>query len=258
MRFQTLFSIALVSALLFVTYGCSNDDTPTTQQDPLADFNSSICSNAQGITGLYWDYSNALPVPLTQIPTIQNPGMQFIHSAYPQLGFQLPQGYTAVEVSVNNPPAVGVNVLRNDNNVVWRYVPLLSLQGQVPINDVVAFEVNSMFNFFEFNGDFNVICTETKSTNTGTFQLTFSARLIEFGTFTGLVWVNTLYEPTTNFTQVSASVSVAPTTQFEAEVMNTFLPISFQLLVIDDGVRDSDLDGVPDKDDRAPFNPDIQ
>ncbi len=247
----------LCSALLILA-SCSKDDAPETIQDPLADFNSQICTNARGITGAYWDYSNALPIPLTQIPTIQNPGPQFIHSAYPQLGFQLPQGYSAVEISVNNPPAVGVNVLRDDNNVVWRYLPLLSLQGQVPITDVVAFEVNSMFSFFDFNGNFDVICSETKSTNTGTFQLTFSARLIEFGTFTGLVWVNTLYEPTTNFTQVSASVSVAPTAAFEAEVMNTFLPISFQLLVIDDGVRDSDLDGVPDKDDRAPFNPDIQ
>ena len=89
-------------------------------------------------------------------------------------------------------------------------------------------------------------------------QFTFGARLIEFGSFTGLVWVNTVYVPSINSMQVSVSISSAPTAQFNEEVFNLFLPISFQLLVIDDGVRDSDLDGTPDNQDNFPFDPNRQ
>jgi hypothetical protein len=89
-------------------------------------------------------------------------------------------------------------------------------------------------------------------------DFTFGARLIEFGNFTGLVWVNTVYVASIDAMQVSVSISSAPTTQFDAEVFNTFLPISFQLLVIDDGVRDSDLDGTPDNQDNFPFDPNRQ
>ncbi|MDT0556357.1 hypothetical protein [Patiriisocius hiemis] len=245
-------------ALLLVVLSCSKDDENNPQND-FSNFTSQICENAVGVDALYWDYSNALPVPLTQIPTIQNPGEFFIHSAYPQLGFTLPQGYTAFEISQNNPPAVGVDVIRNDNNVIWRYVPLVSFQGNVGINDVVASQVNSMFNFHNFNSsNFNVICSETKTSNSGGLQFTFGARLIEFGNFTGLVWVNTLYVPSVDSTSISVSISSAPTAEFDNEVFNTFLPISFQLLVIDDEVRDTDLDGVPDNQDADPFDPNVQ
>ncbi len=248
----------LILAATVITSSCSkSDDDNQQQQGPFENFTSSICPNATGPAGLYWDYANALPVPLTEVPTIQNPGQQFVHSGYPLLGFQMPQGYRAEEISSNNPPILGVNVLRNDNQVLWRYIPLLSLSGQVGINDVVAFEVNSMFDFYNFNGNFNVLCTETKTSTTSGFQLTFSARLIQFGNFTGLVWVNTVYAPSTNTTSVAASVSAAPTSEFNNVVFETYLPISFQLLFIDrEGERDSDLDGFPDSVDNFPFDPD--
>ena len=250
------FKILLVTFMVLSVFACSKDDTG--QDDPknqFADFNSQICQNITGIKALFWDYANGLPTPLAKIPTIKNPGDYFIHSAYPQLGFQLPQGYTAFEVSQAQPPLLGVNVIRNDNRAVWRYVPINSLDGQVTVSNAVASEVNGMFNFYGFNGNFNVLCSETKTTDFGGVQLVFSARLIEFGEFTGLVYTNLTFSPSINLTQVSSFVAAAPTADFDFEVFNTFLPISFQLLVIDDGVRDSDLDGFPDNEDAFPFDP---
>jgi len=249
----------LIIVVVLFSVSCSKDDAPEQQmQDPFENFESEICDGTIGIPALYWDYANARPVPLSQIPTIANPGEQFIHSAYPQLGFTLPAGYSATEISSSNPPAVGVNVIRNDNQVLWQYAPLISLQGQIPIDQIVGSQVNNMFAFHNFNGNFNVQCTATRTMSQSGLDFTFGARLIEFGNFTGLVWVNTVYVASIDAMQVSVSISSAPTTQFDAEVFNTFLPISFQLLVIDDGVRDSDLDGTPDNQDNFPFDPNRQ
>lgn len=54
-------------------------------------------------------------------------------------------------------------------------------------------------------------------------------------------------------------MTMAPTAEYDAMVLETFLPIGYQLLFIDrESVQDSDNDGVPDDRDRAPFNPNIQ
>ena len=57
----------------------------------------------------------------------------------------MPQGYTATEVLIQQTATLGVNVVRDDNNVVWRYVPTSTFQGNVDVNDILAFEINTMF-----------------------------------------------------------------------------------------------------------------
>ncbi|MCK7590796.1 hypothetical protein M0G43_09445 [Subsaxibacter sp. CAU 1640] len=245
-------ALVIIFALIFST-SCSKDDN--NDQQEIQNFQSSICSNVSGAQAIYWDYSHGLAVPLTQIPTIANPGGQFIHSQYPALGFQMPAGFSAQEIYVPQTQSIGVNVIRNDNNVVWRYVPSSSFQGQVGINDILASEINSMFAFYGFNGTPEVVCTTTSQQNMSVFTIFFGARLLRFGNMTACIWARNMYDTTLNVTFTSVSVSVAPTAEFDSQVFNTFLPISFQLLVIDNGVRDSDLDGTPDNQDNFPFDP---
>ena len=250
--------VTILSFLLSIlVVSCRKDDNNNTNQaNNFQNFNSQICNTVTGPTALYWDYAHGLPVPLTQIPTISNPGAQFIHSQYPGLGFTMPQGYTATEVLIQQTATLGVNVVRDDNNVVWRYVPTSTFQGNVDVNDILAFEINTMFSILGFNGTPQVLCTTTQTgTIGGSFQNTFGARLLRFGNFTALVWANSMYEPSLNATFASLSVSVAPTAEFDAVVFDTFLPISFQLLIINDEVRDSDADGYPDQQDQFPFDP---
>ncbi|MEZ4803481.1 MAG: hypothetical protein R2797_11975 [Gelidibacter sp.] len=244
---------SILVALIVCLSSCSKEDGNDNNQ--LQNFQSSICDNVTGAQAVYWDYSHGLAVPLTQIPTIANPGGQFIHSQYPALGFQMPAGFTAQEVTIPQTQTIGVNVIRNDNNVVWRYVPTSTFQGQVGINDILAFEINSMFAFYGFNGAPEVVCTTTSQQNMSVFTVFFGARLLRFGNMTALVWARNMYDTTLNMTFTSVSVSVAPTAEFDNQVFSTFLPISFQLLVIDNGVRDSDLDGTPDVEDNFPFDP---
>ena len=236
---------------LFVS--CSSDSNDNNSNN-LNNFNSALCNNVTGPTAAYWDNAHGLPIPLTRIPTIANPGQQFIHSQYPALGFTMPAGYSGFE----NQQGIGVNVLRNDNQVLWRYVPGLTALSQIDILDIVAAEVNQLFAFYGHTGNFTVDCETNATQPQGSFIISKSSRLIRFGNFTALVDINSYFETSLGSTFASVSVASGPTAEFDNLVMNTFLPIHWQLLIIDDSVRDSDLDGTPDNQDNFPFDPDRQ
>lgn len=250
--FKYIIFLAIVSLLC----ACSNDSDSGNQS--LNQFNSKLCNNVIGPTAGYWDNSHGLPIPLSQIPTIANPGQQFIHPQYPALGFIMPQGYVAQEITDQQTGTIGINVFRNDNNVVWRYIPSSPFVGQIAINDVVAFELNQIMQFHGFNGTPDVICTTTQQSNEFGFPTTFGARLIRFGDFTALLTVQTHFMPSLGNTFVSVTLASGPTAEYDNLVMETYLPLHWQLLVISDDVRDSDLDGTPDNQDSAPFNPNVQ
>ncbi|MFK7833073.1 MAG: hypothetical protein AB8B52_07345 [Winogradskyella sp.] len=240
-------------SLLFI---CFNSCSKNSTSDPnnLRNFNSELCLNISGPTAAYWDNAHGLPLPLTSIPTLSNPGQQFIHSQYPALGFIMPQGYSASEAQTG----LGVNVFRNDNQVVWRYVPGLTAFNQINILDIVAAEVNQLFAFYGHTGNFTVDCEQNTTQPLGNFISSTSTRLIRFGNFTALVAINSFFDTSLGSTFASVSVASGPTAEYDNLVMNDFLPIHWQLLIIDNSVRDSDLDGTPDNQDNFPFDPNRQ
>lgn len=243
---KTLFVISFL-----LNMACSSDSNNNDNPNNLQNFTSSLCVNVTGPTAAYWDYAHGVPFPSTQIPTLANPGQQFIHSQYPALGFTMPQGYSGFE----DQAGLGVNMIRNDNQVVWRYVPNMVALAQIPIQDVVANEVNQLFVFYNFNGDFEVVCSQNRTQNLGTMVVNQSSRLLRFGNITALLFVQTYMDPSLGSTIASVSMSSGPTAEYDNLVMNVFLPIHWQLLYIDNGVRDSDLDGTPDTQDNFPFDP---
>lgn len=242
-------SILLAFISLSLLLSCSsdsNDDVNT-----LKNFNSTLCANIVGPTAGYWDSVHGLPLPLTEVPTITNPGGQFIHSQYPALGFQMPQGYNGFE----NQIGIGVNMVRNDNQVVWRYVPGLTAPGQVPITDLLTDEINQLFAFYNFNGNFDVVCAENVSVPQGNFIINSSSRLLRFENITAVVAVNTYFSQSLGSTFGTVQLASGPTAEFDNLIMEVFLPIHWQLLFIDRDQTDSDLDGVPDRLDNFPFDP---
>lgn len=252
-RLQT-FLLALWALVQFSS--CSKDENNggnANNDDFLRSFNSQLCSNVAGPSAAYWDISHGLPVALPEIPLIANPGQQFVHSSFPLLGFTIPQGFTAVEVTEPQTGTIGVNVIKNDNSVVYRWVPNSQLSGQVDINAIIGSEINAMFNHYDFSGTPEVVCTTTSNTNFEGLPITFGARLLRFGTMTGQVWARSTFAAGGTF--YSVSVSVAPSTEFENQIENTFLPISWQLLVGPERLQDSDLDGTPDTQDNFPLDP---
>ena len=98
---------------------CGNDDNQ--QITPLSP--SQICSQISGNEGLMWDLHNGLirtDLPGGIPPTINNVGGSYSNLNHPLLGFTSPVGYTPT--TIPGAGTVGVNLVRNDNAVVWGYL----------------------------------------------------------------------------------------------------------------------------------------
>lgn len=251
-------STILLAALIFALSSCSSGDSGAIgNQAFLLGFRSQLCNNVGGAAAAYWDLSHSLPVPLPEVPLVQNPGQQFIHSQLPYIGFVMPQGFTGFEITDPATATLGVNVFRNDNNVLWRYVPTSQTFGFVDVTNLIAGEINALFNFYGFNGTPTVVCsTPPTDSSFGGIQRVFTARLLQFGNMTAQIYVIATY--TAGLTFASISVSAAPTAEYEAHIVNTFLPISWQLLVGPERIQDSDGDGNPDVTDPEPNNPNVK
>lgn len=234
-------------------YGCSTDDDAMTMQQAatIANRVSTTCTNPNpnpnvvGYTGLYWDMANgnsAAYAQLPGVPVVQNPGGQFIHSQQPSLGFTLPQGFSAFESAGQN--VVGADVIRNDNQVVYRWVPLATVfQPLVPTQTIIEQEINSMLSFFGFQGQPEVLCTRTAQQN-NILPQEFNGRLLRFNGMIAQVWVLGTYVDGLGSSSFAISVSVAPEEEYETQVQETFLPFIFQLFVRPDGqFIDKDGDG---------------
>ena len=245
--------LRLLFSMLIIT-SCSSDDG---NNEPNIANRASSCQNAIGYAGLYWDFANALPTGLSQVPVIQNPGQQFVHSQLPLLGFTIPQGFTAFEINNPQTAALGVDVVRNDNQVLFRWIPSSSVFQQVPSQSVIANEINNLFAFYGFNGTPEVLCTEFKQQVFETIPMEFNARLLRFNGRIAQVWVITTYVAGSTF--MTISVTTAPEAEYDAQVANTFLPINFQMYVSDSGgIVNNDMDGfdiLRDPDDNDPNVP---
>jgi hypothetical protein len=252
---KTFKLIVLFTAFILVS-SCSKDETEETASS-LKTAKSQICVNVQGASAIYWDFSHGLPTSLTQVPLLKNPGQQFVHSQLPLLGFTIPQGFNAFEVSNPLTATLGVNVVRNDNNVVYRWVPNTRVFGTVSTTAIIANEINNMFAHYGFNGTPEVLCTTTSNTTFEGIPMTFTARLLRFGNITGQVWVRSTFIAESTFSTIS--VTAAPTGEFDTQVFDTFLPINFQLYVGSGGSpEDKDGDGfsvLEDPDDNDPNVP---
>ena len=263
---------AIILALLF---SCSsNDDGGNNNVDILANYetpcdlqnpNSGVIA---GPMAAYWDNSRGTILALTQLPLLENIGGYYTHDDYPGLGFPLPQGYSATDISIGFQPVlaysnvIGVDVKRNgSNDVQWTYIPTATVSSTMPIEQATGLIVDKMFADLGFNStDWEVICgTVTSAQLDGGVTRLYSARLIRFGNFIGQAYiVKTSLSGLQDISFLSGAIAVGPINEYDSLVGDIFLPLIYQLFPnIDNGLVDSDLDGTPDVSDPAPNNPNI-
>ncbi|MEC7265293.1 MAG: hypothetical protein VXW38_16250, partial [Bacteroidota bacterium] len=129
--------ILITSFIFLFCLSCSSDsDSGQLNAKP-----QGLCANVTGITGIYWEFAHSIPAPLAQVPVIKNPGGQFIHSLQPLIGFTYPTGFSAFEVTDAQTATLGVNLVRNDNAVVFRWIPNTQAAGQVSATSIIANEI---------------------------------------------------------------------------------------------------------------------
>ncbi|MEO1436321.1 MAG: hypothetical protein AAFV80_12345 [Bacteroidota bacterium] len=252
MRILGFFALILI---LSVFSACSKDEVEQIQSTP------SSCLNSSGVEGLYWDISNGIPrgdIP-GGVPTIKNPGGTFFHPSQPILGFQYPAGWTPQTLSDPVNATIGVNLFRNDNQAIYRFVSL-TVPGILTVDDVFNFEKSSMEATFGL-GTTTEICSNGGSDNSFGVFISGRSALVEGNGFKSILNVNVTHVPGLNSSFINVQVTAAPSDQYETEVLDTFLPIGWQMLYRPSGdtfLSDRDGDGVIDIDDADPDDPNVQ
>lgn len=256
------FFLALI--IIFVASCSSNDDSNNANN--LAGFTTSDnCPELPvGPTSAYWEYAKGTPIPLNQVPVLQNPQAAFSYShsnkAFPPLTLTPPQGFQAIDYVNPNTNPFGVNIIRNGGAVVWRYVPISTYPANFSDSNILDTEVNNVTNAFGFNGNYNILCEATPIVlNEFGIARVFRARTIEFNNTTALIWIAATYVDGLLTVSVASSVSAGPSSEYANLVTDIFLPLNFQLYPSGSSpLSDRDEDGTPDIFDREPDNPDVQ
>lgn len=228
--------------------------------DPSQNATSQLCSDILGPEAIYWDVRNGIPrgdLP-GGVPTIKNPGGQFSHPGFPLLGFMYPAGWNPETLTDPSGTTVGVNLYRQDNQAIYRWTSYQA-PGIVPVEDVLTVEINGMLDFFGNPGTIQRICINEGTDNSlGNIIRAGASRLIRAGGLSAIVNVNLTYVDGLPNTFISVQITAGPTAEFNPLIVDTFLPIDWQMLInpSDSSVfDDSDGDGVNDVYDNFPNDP---
>ena len=238
--------------LLLVTASCNNDEV---NPNAVQNASSQLCNQVTGPKAIYWDLSNGIPrvdLPNGQPPVIDNFGGTFSHPDFPLLGFNYPVGWNPV--ALRGPQTVGVNLVRQDGNGLWRWFST-SVNGLVGARQLRDFEITTMRQNLGLSANVTNICVNegTASPAPGIVQ-SFSNILISVDGFTALVVANVTNVEGLPTTQTNVQVAIGPSAQFDELIFDVYLAIGFQLLY-GDRPRDSDGDGVIDLRDNFPNDP---
>jgi|GEM_PF-1538032 len=238
--------------LLFILGGCGNDNVGP---NPVQTANSQICNQVTGERAIFWDISNGIPrgeTPNGVPPVVNNIGGTFSHPDFPLLGFVYPVGWEPV--ALRGPQTVGVNLVRQDGNGLWRWFSI-PYNGLVTARQVRDFEITTMRQNLGLSNNVTTICVNegTASPAPGLTQ-SFSNILISVDGFTALIAANATLVDGLPSTFTNVQVSIGPSNEFDALIFDVYLAIGFQLLY-GDGPKDSDGDGTIDILDNFPNDP---
>lgn len=214
---------------------------------------SSICPNATGGLGAYWDWLNGVFHPLTQIPTAGGFWIPYSHPGYPLLGFRYPPEWAPSTLAAEQ--TIGVNLFRGDGAALWRY---LGTWGDVSFGPRSPrdFEINTTLQYLGVApSQVSTLCVnEEQAVLAPGITAAGSNIILQAGAFTIIVVSRTTSLEGLGGGQILVNTIFAPTQEFDALAFNVFLPIHFQLFV-GKSSNDSDGDGIPDDQDNFPSDP---
>jgi len=247
----------LLGLLVLATAGCNGGADVI--DDPVEEATareSELCDGLVGMQGIAWDLYAGVLVTDPVLPPPAPVGGVFSHPDLPLLGFSYPDGWTPE--ALRGSGVVGVNLLRDDDTAIWRYVSAPA-NGPLAVETVVDTEIQAARDFYGLTGEGTVVCrlrnTAEVTPGTGIIGDTnhVLVRIEDRSVLLAaqVITVSQDLPPSVFVRQISA-----PTAEFDARVYDTFLAIDWQLLY--GGGRnenDRDGDGIWDVFDNFPDDP---
>ena len=219
---------------------------------------SNICNNITGGEAILWDLYNGIPRTDSVLPPdIPTGGGVYSNPVFPLLGFVYPAGWTPTTTTggINN---VGVNLVRQDNQAIWREESL-TVNGAPNVQAVRDAELQSLLQFIgQQGGQVQNVCRPNEGTGDagGGIIVSFSNIIIRVGNHTAVISTSVTPFPGLPSSSVRAKVVAAPTAEFPDRAIDTFLAIDWQLLIGEsDNLFDRDGDGWRDGVDNFPDDP---
>jgi hypothetical protein len=213
---------------------------------------SQACTALSGAVAIQYDVQSGIATSqLTSIPVVATIGGNFIHPTYPTLGFIYPVGWAPA--AIQSESELGVNLLRNDFQSMWRWVFAQVAPGTTAAS-VRELETSQLTGFFGAGGAVTTVCiNEGSDIPAPGVNRQFSSSLVQWDTMTAIVATSTVFVDGLPGGSAFVQVTVSPTAEFDADIFATYLPIHFSLLVGNSSIVDSDGDGVSDTIDDFPF-----
>lgn len=217
---------------------------------------SELCDDVVGMEALAWDYYNGVIVTDAVLPPPFPVGATYSHTDFPLLGFSYPPGWTPFEL--RDLGVQGVNLIRDDDTAIWRYVSVF-VDGEPTAGDVVDAEVIALRDYFGLTGPGEVVCRLQASGEWSPGSGILGEQnnvLIRIEDQSLILNTAVTIVPSLPQRNVFVRMVSAPTAEWPDRLYDTFLAIDWQMLLGDtDGSRDRDGDGWLDQFDDFPDDP---
>ncbi|HBR98539.1 MAG TPA: hypothetical protein DD979_14365 [Gammaproteobacteria bacterium] len=255
MKRYTVLSALLVSAVLTA---CGGGGSSSGNGD-VASARSQLCSELSGLEAVYWDFINGVirtDLPTTAFTIPFNVQGSYTHARSPLLGFLVPQGWTVFDARDQSGFAfagteVGADLIRDDNQAVWRYMLSAEIGGDFTAMRVLNADINTALSFLGTPSPIQEQC-EINLQQNGILGLeSVAAKVVRAGDYTIMARIHiTLVTGVSNY--YDGYLSVARTTDHPAVINDIFVPMITQLYgggsdpeACEDG-EDNDNDGLTD------------
>jgi hypothetical protein len=191
--------------------------------------------------------------PLPEQPLPGEDWVLYQHPDAPLLGFFHPPDYTGYDFT--GPQTVGVDLVRNDGQVVWTYLQTWG-DASTSAQDYAAMHIDRLREQVQTDAPFDALCADDQQgVPAAGVAVSGAARAGTAGTFAVVAVVNVTVVDGLEGAGLAFGNGIGPADEYDALVLDVFLPIHFQLFIDGGSIQDTDGDGVADENDAFPYDP---
>lgn len=241
-----LLRFLFIVPIIFLLINSCSSESSSEEKDltKLFDDRESSCTSLSAYSGAYWDFINELDVLWPIIPKVTDVNVEFTHSQLP-ISLNLPNGYIGLEAEfpIIYPNSKAFEVFNANESVKFTWIAPTYIENQyIPSKDFLPVNRFLLSEDFGLTGEPLEICSEFIQNDSKGFPQEINSEIIRFNDFTAQVW--TLISYLDEGTTYVSSISVAPTEIYEQITKDLFLPLNFQLYMVDKTTQlDKDGDG---------------